>query len=111
MPSISTSTWSDSVPRMNSEVFLPGPPLLAKDTPGTFFSSSGTELAWLCSICARSNTVTAARLCCAVCAVRVAVTSWSCRRVCSAAWARGMQERVHSSTAAGLAGRELLIAF
>lgn len=36
MPSISTSTWSDSVPRRNSVVFLPKPPLFASDTPGTW---------------------------------------------------------------------------
>ncbi len=33
-PSTSTSTWSDSVPRRNSEVCLPTPPLLAIDMPG-----------------------------------------------------------------------------
>ena len=76
-PSTSTSTWSDSLPRMNSVVFLPGPPLLLRVTPGTLRSSSGNELAWLRSMASRSITVVAARLARTGCSLRVAVTTCS----------------------------------
>ncbi|MNO97854.1 hypothetical protein D3C76_895760 [compost metagenome] len=107
-PSIITSTWSDSVPRMNSAVVLPGPPLFARDTPGSLRSSSGTDLAWLRSISARSSTLTEARLCETLCSVRVAVTSWSSRASGSAPAIGDMQETPHSAKAAGHC-RELLI--
>ena len=99
MPSISTSTWSDSVPRRNSVVFLPKPPLFASDTPGTWRNSSGTLRAWLRSISSRSMTLTAARLWEAVWTVRVAVTTWSARLTGSA---RLREDAPHSATAAGV---------
>ncbi|MNP17968.1 hypothetical protein D3C76_1104200 [compost metagenome] len=101
-PSISTSTWSDSAPRMNSVVFLPGPPLLLRVTPGTLRSNSGTDCAWLRSISSRSITLVEARLARTGRSLRVAVTTCS-SRVMGAAASMGEIELLPSSaSAAGL---------
>ncbi|MNC36518.1 hypothetical protein D3C75_850420 [compost metagenome] len=81
-------------------MLLPGPPLLASDTPGTLRSSSGTEAACLRSISARSITVTAASDSLAVCAVRLAVTSSG--SIGSASAAREKGDTPHSRMAAGV---------
>ena len=42
MPSMSTLTWFELVPRMKTEVCPPGPPVWTTFNPGTVFSTSGT---------------------------------------------------------------------
>ncbi|MNT37903.1 hypothetical protein D3C72_1740660 [compost metagenome] len=83
-------------------VFLPGPPLLLRVTPGTLRSSSGTERAWLRSISSRSITVVAARLARTGCSLRVAVTTCSSRVMGAAARKGEMDVPPSSANAAGL---------
>jgi len=78
-PSTSTSTWSDSVPRRNSVLILPGPPWLPKSMPARPRSRSGRLRAWLRSMSSRSITCTGNRLSAADVEVRVAVTTTSSR--------------------------------
>lgn len=56
-PSTMTSTWSASVPRRNTEVVLPRPPLLAIETPAAPRIKSCTERACRRSISGRVMTV------------------------------------------------------
>src|ERR1700761_3325104 len=46
-PSISTLTWLELVPRMNTEVWPPGPPLCTMLRPGASFSTSGRVVSCL----------------------------------------------------------------
>ena len=46
MPSISTSTWLELEPRMNTEVCVPGPPDCCTEMPGTVFSTSPAVRSW-----------------------------------------------------------------
>src|SRR5690348_642326 len=80
IPSTSTSTWSPSVPRRNSEDCLPGPPLLLIAMPGVTFSRSCSDDGCNRSIWLRVITVTGTSVASWVCAVRVAVTT-ICGRV------------------------------
>ncbi len=86
-PSISTSTWSDSVPRSSTEVDLPGPPLLTTSRPGTPRSRSWTDCAWRRSISWRVITVTEASVWSAVSAVRLAVTTTGSSSTAGTEWA------------------------
>ena len=83
-PSIRNRVWSDSAPRMNSVVSLPRPPWLTSEMPARPRSSSGSERAWLRSICSRSITSTAASESSTVIAVRVPVTTTVSRSVAAA---------------------------
>ena len=100
MPSISTSTWLELLPRIYSAVDLPGPPLLTREIPGNRCSSSGTDWAWLRSICWRSMTVSAAMLALAACSVRVEVTTCCCS-VRGDAWRAPIGVRPSSAKAVG----------
>src|SRR5574337_1292154 len=73
-PSISTRVWSELVPRRNTEVTLPGPPLLETVTPGRSASRSPTERACWRSMSSRVMTLTEASVSDSVRGVRVAVT-------------------------------------
>ena len=81
MPSTSTSTWSDSVPRRNSVVSLPGPPWLPIEMPARPRSRSGSERAWLMRICSLSITSTGVSASLTLMAVRLEVTTTSSRSV------------------------------
>jgi hypothetical protein len=58
MPSMSTLTWFELVPRMNTEVCPPGPPVCTMFRPGTFASASGTVRRCSRSMSAAVMTVT-----------------------------------------------------
>ena len=76
-PSISTSTWSDSLPRTNIVVSLPSPPWLAMLMPARPRSRSASDVAWARRISSRVMISTGASAASAVTAVRVAVTMMS----------------------------------
>ena len=75
MPFHSTRVWSDSVPRMKTEVALPGEPERVTVTPGTVRSSSWTLVAWRSSISSRPITVTVAEVSSSGCSSSAAVTT------------------------------------
>ena len=85
IPSISTSTWSDSAPRRNTEVSFPSPPWLVMFRPARPFSSSGNDRAWVRSISSRPITCAGIRLSSMATSVRVPVTTISSSSVASAA--------------------------
>src|SRR6478752_9183775 len=58
MPSISTLTWCELVPRMKTEVWPPGPPVCTMLRPGTLASASGSVRRCSRSISAAVMTVT-----------------------------------------------------
>ena len=74
-PSISTSVWFDSPPRMNADVSWPGPPLRPMSMPAWKRSSSAMSPACAARICVRSMTMVAAPIRDCGCGVRLAVTS------------------------------------
>ena len=76
-PSISSSTWRDSRPRMKMLDGLPRPPLLVNCSPGVCDSTSTSERPSLRSSAARSRTVTSAINDKTFWGVRVAVTTTS----------------------------------
>lgn len=75
VPSTSTSTWPELVPRMNTEVSLPLPPCVVRSRPGIPRRSSGKVFTCWRSMSSRVITVTAASEASTVCEVRVAVTT------------------------------------
>ena len=74
-PSISTSVWLLSAPRMNTEVGWPGPPVRATSTPAWKRSRSAASFAALRSMVARSITMTGASTSSSGIGTRVAVTT------------------------------------
>ncbi len=53
MPSTSTFTWLELVPRMKTEVAPPGPPVCTRLSPGIVRKRSGTVRScssWICSV-------------------------------------------------------------
>ena len=61
MPSISTLVWLELVPRMNTEVTPPGPPVCTTFRPGTSLSTSAKVRSWRASISAGGDDRDAAR--------------------------------------------------
>src|SRR6056297_295509 len=95
-PSISTSTWLELAPRMNTLVWPPGPPLRAMSIPASRRNSSTRSGAWLRSMSARVMTDTRAGTDAALCSVRLAVTTMgsSSQAVSAAAdWKTDTRER------------------
>ena len=74
-PSISTIDCFGDAPRMNTPLFVPGPPLAVYWMPGWRESSCSIEVWPACSISSRSMTVTSAISSLARVAWRVAVTT------------------------------------
>ncbi|MNO89040.1 hypothetical protein D3C76_805110 [compost metagenome] len=75
IPSISTRTWRDSVPRIKVEALAPMPPLWAISTPGKRCITSTTLFACQRSISSRVTTDVGARTVFAGCSKRFAVTT------------------------------------
>src|SRR5690554_1334675 len=97
-PSISTSRCLSWVPRNETEVDFPRPPLLTTLTPARVRSRSGTLVDWLRSISWRVSVLTEATAA-AACSVRVAVMVDSASRKDSSARVRdGKTEQAPSST-------------
>ena len=82
-PSISTTVWSVSAPRMLSEVVSPGPPFLVSTTPGVRARMSATLVSWSSWICGAVRTVTCWPTWSAGVAERLAVTT-TCSTVVAA---------------------------
>jgi hypothetical protein len=106
-PSTSTSTWSDSVPRMYRLLSLPRPPVLPTSMPARPPSSSIRSRAWLRSISSRSITSAGTRLSARRSWLRLPVTSTVSRSVAppsarapAGSASRG-NNRMDAATAAG----------
>ncbi len=80
-PSTSTRVWVELVPRRNSEVCWPMPPLLARLTPGRPVSRSPSDAGCRRAMSARVSTITGARVSSSDTSVRVAVTTTGARSV------------------------------
>jgi hypothetical protein len=74
-PSTRVTVWSDSAPRMNTDVVSPGPPLRATVTPGVRSRMSLRLVSWSCWICGPVSTVTDWPTWLAGMTVRLAVTT------------------------------------
>src|SRR5690606_30043988 len=101
-PSISTSTWSASAPRMNTLLSLPWPPWLPMSMPARPRSRSVRLRAWLRTISSWSMTWAGKRLSASATWVRVAVTTTSSRSVAAApsATANGGMDRTPATASA-----------
>jgi len=76
-PSTSTLTWLELLPRTNTEVCPPGPPVCTTFTPGTVLSASGTVRRWSRSMSAAVMTVTELATSAAGVGISVALTTIS----------------------------------
>ncbi len=88
MPFHSSKVWSDSAPRVNTDVCWPGEPARTGRTPGTVANSSGRSSACRASISCRSMTVAAAGTSSRSAASREALTTMVSLKLGTGSWAR-----------------------
>lgn len=108
MPSTSTSTWSVAVPRKETPVACPRPPLLLMTTPGSPRSTSIIERDCRRSISERVTTLTGAKARSAARMVRVAVTTTG-SRVATVSAASGKEGSASGSASAVATRRRVLM--
>ena len=73
MPSMNTLVWLELVPRMNTEVSPPGPPVCTTLSPGMSLSTSAKVRSWRASMSAAVTTVMLLATCSSGVGMRVAV--------------------------------------